>query len=75
MKPEIHPEYVVTTVTCACGNDLRHAVSTEPPASSAPSLLAVPPVLHRQAEDPRHRWPRGAVRGAFRQEAVAAKQQ
>ena len=22
MKPEIHPEYVETTITCACGNTL-----------------------------------------------------
>jgi large subunit ribosomal protein L31 len=23
MKPGIHPEYVVTTVTCACGNSFQ----------------------------------------------------
>ena len=29
-------------------------------------LLAVPPLLHRQAEDSRHRWPRGPLREAVR---------
>jgi large subunit ribosomal protein L31 len=23
MKPEIHPDYVVTTVTCTCGNSFQ----------------------------------------------------
>ena len=23
MKPDIHPEYVETTITCACGNTLK----------------------------------------------------
>ena len=32
-------------------------------------VLAVPPVLHRQAEDPRHRRPRRPLRGPLRQEA------
>ena len=31
-------------------------------------VLAVPPVLHRQAEDPRHRRPRRPLRGPLRQE-------
>ena len=30
-------------------------------------LLRVPPVLHGQAEDPRHRWPCGPLRGPLRQ--------
>ncbi|CAG6394214.1 hypothetical protein SCOCK_250033 [Actinacidiphila cocklensis] len=30
-------------------------------------LLRVPPVLHGQAEDPRHRRPRGPLRGPLRQ--------
>ena len=29
-------------------------------------LLGLPPVLHRQAEDPRHRWPRRSLREALR---------
>ena len=36
-------------------------------------LQRLPPVLHGQAEDPRHRWPRGPLRGALRQEAAADK--
>src|SRR6476619_772892 len=35
-------------------------------------LLQLPPVLHGQAEDPRHRWPRGPVRGPVRQEEVSS---
>ncbi|CAA9359428.1 MAG: LSU ribosomal protein L31p @ LSU ribosomal protein L31p, zinc-dependent, partial [uncultured Nocardioidaceae bacterium] len=31
-------------------------------------VLAVPPVLHRQAEDPGHRWPRCPLREALRAE-------
>ena len=31
-------------------------------------VLQLPPLLHRQAEDPRHRRPRGPVRGPLRQE-------
>ena len=30
----------------------------------------MPPVLHGQAEDPRHRWPRGPLRGSLRQEGT-----
>ena len=36
-------------------------------------LLRVPPVLHGQAEDPRHRWPRGPLRGPLRQGAAGSK--
>src|SRR6185312_4407246 len=30
-------------------------------------VLGVPPLLHRQAEDPGHRWPRRPLREAVRQ--------
>ncbi len=33
-------------------------------------LLELPPVLHGQAEDPRHRWPRREVREEVRQEPL-----
>ncbi|CAA9287437.1 MAG: LSU ribosomal protein L31p @ LSU ribosomal protein L31p, zinc-dependent, partial [uncultured Friedmanniella sp.] len=33
-------------------------------------LLGLPPLLHRQAEDPRHRWPRRPLREAVRQEGL-----
>ncbi len=36
-------------------------------------LLELPPVLHRQAEDPRHRRPRGQVRAPVRQAGQVAR--
>ena len=36
-------------------------------------VLGVPPVLHGQAEDPRHRWPRGPVPGSLRQGKADSK--
>ena len=71
MKPDIHPS------TSRPGHlHLRHHVHhpqhREERRHPRRRLLAVPPVLHRQAEDPRHRWPRGPVREALRQERHVA---
>jgi EAL domain-containing protein (putative c-di-GMP-specific phosphodiesterase class I) len=66
MKADIHPTYVDTTVTCTCGNTFTTR-STETSGSITPTSARLPPVLHGQAEDPRHRWPRGPVRAALRQ--------
>ena len=59
MKADIHPEYVLATVHCSCGNDV-------PTRSTKPELhveicSAVPPVLHGQAEARRHRRPGRAL--------------
>ena len=44
MKAAIHPDYVETTITCACGNswDTRSTKSADPRGR----LLGLPPVLH-----------------------------
>ena len=74
MKKDIHPEYVETTVTCTCGNTFTTRSTAELRQDPRRGLLAVPPVLHGQAEDPRHRWPRGPLRGPLRQEGRSAEQ-
>ena len=68
MKKDIHPEYVETQVTCTCGNTFTTRSTATSGTHPRRRLLAVPPLLHRQAEDPRHRRPRGPVRGPLRQE-------
>ena len=67
MKPGIHPDYVVTEVTCTCGEHLHHPEHGEERRHPRRRLLQLPPVLHRQAEDPRHRRPRRPVRAPVRQ--------
>ena len=65
MKAEIHPEYVFATVHCSCGNSFvtRSTVA----GAERRDLLAVPPVLHGQAEARRHRRPRRALPAAARE--------
>ena len=67
MKSGIHPAYVETTVVCGCGNTLHHPQHQGERPHRGRGLLAVPPVLHRQAEDPRQRRPRRPLREALRQ--------
>ena len=55
-------------VTCTCGASFTTRSTAKNGVIHADVCSAVPPVLHGQAEDPRHRWPRGPVRGALRQE-------
>ncbi len=45
---------------------VHHAQHREQRLHPLRRVLAVPPVLHRQAEDPGHRWPRGPLREALR---------
>ena len=67
MKHDIHPDYVVTQVTCTCGSPFttRSTVATAP---STPTCARSATRSTRQAEDPRHRRSRGPLRGALRQE-------
>ena len=54
MKNGIHPEYKQITVTCSCGNTFADPFDARPgPADRG--VLELPSVLHRQAEDRRHR--------------------
>ena len=46
---------------------LHHPQHVRDRSADRRGLLGVPPLLHRQAEDPRHRRPRGPVREALRQ--------
>ena len=64
MKRDIHPEYVETQVTCTCGATFTTRSTAKSGTIHAEVCSAVPPVLHGQAEDPRHRWPRGPLRGS-----------
>ena len=74
MKKNIHPEYIETQVTCTCGNTFTTRSTAKNGDHPRRRLLQLPPVLHGQAEDPRHRWPRGPVRGPLRQEEVSSAQ-
>lgn len=67
MQQGIHPDYHAVQVTCSCGNTFV-TKSTAKGDHMTVDVLEVPPVLHRQAEDSRHRWPRGSLREALRQE-------
>src|SRR2546430_5819361 len=49
---------------------VHHAEHRPQRHDSRRGLLELPPVLHRQAEDPRHRWPRREVREEVRQEPL-----
>ena len=68
MKQGIHPDYHAVQVTCSCGNTFVTRSTYNGDHMSMYGVLQLPPVLHRQAEDPRHRWPRGSLREALRQE-------
>ena len=59
MKADIHPDYVLATVHCSCGNDVPDALDEARAARR--DLLELPPVLHGQAEADRHRRPRRAL--------------
>ena len=50
MKKDIHPAYVETQVTCTCGNTFTTRSTATSGVDPRRRLLAVPPVLHRQAE-------------------------
>ena len=65
MKTDIHPTYDVTTVVCSCGNTFTTR-STKTGDAPRRALQRVPPVLHRQAEAGRHRWPRRALPAPLR---------
>ena len=73
LKREIHPEYVETQVTCTCGATFTTRSTATSGHDPRRGLLRVPPVLHGQAEDPRHRRPRRPLREALRQAAGSAK--
>ena len=73
MKKDIHPDYVETQVTCTCGAQFTTRSTATTGVDPRRRVLAVPPVLHRQAEDPRHRRPRRPLRGPLRQEGCRAK--
>ncbi len=69
MKPDIHPEYVETTVTCTCGNTFTTRSTATSGVDQRRRLQPVPPVLHGQAEAARHRWPRRPLPEALRHQA------
>ena len=50
MKAGIHPDYKDLNVTCSCGHTFVTRSTMGKDAFHVGSVLAVPPVLHRQAK-------------------------
>ncbi len=65
MKANVHPQYSEIQVTCSCGNTFATRSTVNKPLACR-SLRGVPSVLHRQAEDRRHRRPRREIPPALR---------
>ena len=74
MKKDIHPDYVDDPGDLHLRQPVHDPEHRRVRHHPRRRLLAVPPVLHRQAEDPRHRRPRGPLRGSLRQEGSLPKQ-
>ncbi len=68
MKKNIHPDYTDTAGHLHLRQQVHHAQHRDQRHHPRRRLLAVPPLLHRQAEDPRHRRSRGPLREALRRE-------
>ena len=68
MKKDIHPDYVTDPGDLHLWRPVHDPEHRRVGRHPLRRVLAVPPVLHRQAEDPRHRWSRGPLRGSLRQE-------
>ena len=71
MKKDIHPEYVEAKVHCSCGNEFT--TRSHQGRAQGRALLAVPPVLHRQAEARRLGRPCRALPAPVRQEGRPSK--
>ena len=67
MKKDIHPDYVVTEVTCTCGSTFTTR-STASPAPSTPTSARSATRSTPASRNPRHRRPRRPLRGPLRQE-------
>ena len=65
MRADIHPDYVVATVTLLVRQHLHHPLDEGRPARRA--LQRVPPLLHGQAEAGGHRRPHRPLRAPLRQ--------
>ena len=65
MKTDIHPTYAETVVRVLVRQHLHHPLHQGRRAAHR-ALQRVPPVLHRQAEAGRLRWPRRALQQALR---------
>ena len=65
MKDAIHPKYAEVQVTCSCGSTFATR-STVGQGAAHRSLLAMPSVLHGQAEGDGHRRPHRQVPPALR---------
>ncbi len=71
MKPDIHPDVRRDHGHLHLRQHLHHAQHRQGRRHPRRRVLGLPPVLHGQAEDPRHRRPRRQVRAAVRQEAAS----
>ena len=70
MKTDIHPEYVLATVRCSCGNEF--VTRSTKPELHVEICSACHPVLHGQAEARRHRRSRRALPAPARARRQAA---
>ena len=73
MKPDIHPVYVATEVTCTCGTTFVTRSTAAERRHPRRDLLELPPLLHGQAAHSGHRWTRCPLREAVRQEGAASR--
>ena len=73
MKKDIHPDVRRDPGDLHLRQHVHHAEHRRQRRASTPTCARLPPVLHRQAEDPRHRRPRRPVRGPLRQEEAAGE--
>ena len=71
MKADIHPEYVLATVHCSCGNEFQ--TRSTKPELHVEICSACHPVLHRQAEAHGHGRPRRALPAQAREGRSARK--
>ena len=76
MKPDIHPEYIETTVTCTCGNTFTTRSTSPRPAASTPTSArrATPSTpASRRSSTPAAAWPASSSASASRPRPSSAE--
>ena len=68
MKQGIHPDYHAVQVTCSCGNTFVTRSTYNGDHMTVDVCSNCHPFYTGKQKSPRHRWPRGSLREALRQE-------
>lgn len=68
MQQGIHPDYHAVQVTCSCGNTFVTRSTAKSDHMTVDVCSSCHPFYTGKQEDPRHRWSRGPLREALRQE-------